>query len=263
MNLKTRITALGGALALTAGLAGVLIAAPSPVFAATPTTSELAAEHPAMQQDLSYGDFSHWVCTLQADLALLGYSQVGPMDCAFGPMTQAAVEAFQSQNGLAVTGSTNEATWQDILAGFNLVPPYSQNSGSSSSNSNANAITNPNGSGMPSTIDGYPVEGELHMIATAYGPSLQDNYPYGPVDYFGQPLQFGMIAVDPSVIPLKTRLYVTGYTDSVLPSGGFLGQALDEGDAIQGDRIDIFMNQDPQTVSNFGIEPVIVYVLGN
>lgn len=113
------------------------------------------------------------------------------------------------------------------------------------------------------TIDGYPVKHVYHMIATAYGPSLQDNYPYGPTDAFGQPLAPGMIAVDPSVIPLKSRVYVTGYKDGYLPTGGFLGRAMDTGGAIQGMRVDIFMNDNAQTVSNFGVQPVTVYVLGH
>ena len=131
---------------------------------------------------------------------------------------------------------------------------------SSTSASSAPTVTTT--TGTANTIDGYPVLKVIHMTATAYGPSLQDNYPYGPVDYFGQPLEPGMVAVDPSVIPLKAHVYVTGYTDGRLPKGGFLGQAMDEGGAIKGNRIDIYMNANPLTVSNFGIEPVTVYVLG-
>src|SRR5579875_1365363 len=78
----------------------------------------------------------------------------------------------------------------------------------------------------------------LTMEATAYGPSAADNYPYGPTDYFGQPLVAGDIAVDPSVIPLRTCLYVTGYQDPNLPAGGFIGEADDEGGAIKGLHVD-------------------------
>lgn len=306
MNLRTRAGAWGGALALTAGLAGILVAAPTPAaHAAAPTTAALATQHPAMRQALAIGDSSHWVATLQADLQILGYPSVGPVDGIFGPKTQAGVEAFQRENGLAVTGRTNEATWQDILAGFHLTPylPHtgdrddsgattvaptpktsapssaagqSQKTGdadgaagtgsgakSGTTSTGSGTGTTRNASGTPTSIDGYPVVAVYHMKATAYGPSLRDNYPFGPVDAFGQPLKTGMIAVDPSVIPLKSRVYVQGYTDSVLPTGGFLGRAMDTGGAIKGNRIDIFMNQNPQTVSNFGIEPVTVYVLGN
>ena len=216
--------------------------------------------------------------TLQADLAELGYAQVGPADGLFGPRTQQALEAFQAQHGFSATGVTSAAVWQDILAGLGLMPRYTGTQGSQANNLNQGPAS---GSGTVnstkpapytikttqtstgSTIDGRPVLKVLHLIATAYGPSLQDNYPYGPVDAFGQPLQPGMVAVDPSVIPLKSWVYVTGYTDSVLPHGGFLGHAMDTGGAIKGLRLDIYLNANPQTVSNFGVEPVTVYVLGN
>ncbi|POB11528.1 peptidoglycan-binding protein [Sulfobacillus sp. hq2] len=224
----------------------------SPTWAQSVTLPELEAQHPAMQHTLSYSDQGHWVMTLQADLQDLGFSAVGPVDGIFGPKTEQGVKDFQQAEGLPVTGTVDPATWQDILAGFHLTPAYSSSEGSAVQASNAS----------PQTIDGKPVVAVYHMTATAYGPSAQDNYPYGPVDAFGQPLQPGMIAVDPSVIPLKSTVYVQGYHDSVLPQSGFLGQAMDTGGAIVGDRIDIFMDNGSQTVANFGIQPVTVYVLG-
>lgn len=354
---------------------GILIS-PS-VFAQTvpATTTALAQQHPAMQQVLQYGSRNHWVATLQADLKLLGYTGVGPTDGIFGPRTLGALDAFESANGFTVTGKTSAAVWQDILAGFNLVPSTGVSASAATLNhqiarhpamsqylqvgsrghwvmtlqanlkllgyksvgsvdgifgplteaalkqyQTAHGLTS-NGIASPATwqailmglgvldhsggtatttptvtttttaptaaptvtttttnpttqpsvttsssgtqmIDGYPVIAVYQVRATAYGPSLKDNYPFGPVDAFGQPLQAGMIAVDPSLIPLKSRVYVKGYTDHNLPTGGFLGRAMDTGGAIKGHRIDIFMNANPQTVSNFGIEPVTVYVLG-
>lgn len=232
--------AMLGALALSA-----------PTFAATksaPTTAHLEAQHPAMRQLLRYSDRGKWVMTLQADLNDLGVNS-GPVDGIFGPKTEAGVRAFQRSHNLPVSGVTYPATWQDILAGFGLVPPFSGHATAA-----ARAASG--------TIDGYPILHVYHMIATAYGPSLADNYPYGPTDAFGQHLQPGMIAVDPSVIPLKSRVYVTGYKDGYLPRGGFLGRAMDTGGAIKGMRIDVFMNDNPHIVSNFGVQPVKVYVLG-
>lgn len=113
----------------------------------------------------------------------------------------------------------------------------------------------------PATIDGRRVVRTLTMLATAYGPSAQDNYPYGAVDYFGQPLTLGMVAVDPNVIPLGTTLFVQGYHDAGLPAGGFVARALDEGGAIRGSRIDIFMPDSGSVVSQFGIQKVTVDVL--
>ena len=113
----------------------------------------------------------------------------------------------------------------------------------------------------PQTIDGRTVVGTMGLTATAYGPSLQDNYPYGATDYFGRPLIPGDVAVDPRVIPLGTRLWVTGYSSPILPKGGFMARAVDEGDAIKGQRIDLFIDAPEQTVSNFGIQQVTAYIL--
>lgn len=102
----------------------------------------------------------------------------------------------------------------------------------------------------------------LTVEATAYGPSLQDNYPYGPVDFYGRPLVAGDVAVDPSVIPLRSCLYITGYSSPNLPAGGYIGEADDEGGAIKGTHVDLFLNTSPAQVSNFGIQHIQVTVLG-
>jgi 3D (Asp-Asp-Asp) domain-containing protein len=102
----------------------------------------------------------------------------------------------------------------------------------------------------------------LSMVATAYGPTAQDNYPYGATDYFGRPLVAGDVAVDPHVIPLKTCLYITGYRSPYLPTGGFIGEADDEGGAIQGNRVDLFINGSESQVNSFGIQRVQVTILG-
>ncbi len=98
--------------------------------------------------------------------------------------------------------------------------------------------------------------------ATAYAPTAQDNYPYGAVDYYGRPLTKGDIAVDPSVIPLKSCLLITGYQSPYLPSGGFIGEADDEGGAIKGRHVDIYINASESQVNGFGIQSVKVTVLG-
>jgi 3D (Asp-Asp-Asp) domain-containing protein len=111
------------------------------------------------------------------------------------------------------------------------------------------------------SVGGQRIARVLHLTATAYGPSRTDNYPYGPVDFFGRPLVPGDVAVDPAVVPLGTRLYVAGYRSASLPPGGEFAWARDEGDAIRGQRIDMFVDAGPQQVSAFGVQPVTVYVL--
>jgi peptidoglycan hydrolase-like protein with peptidoglycan-binding domain len=203
---------------------------------------------------LAQGDRGRWVATLQADLRRLGYVMTGPVDGIFGPKTAAGVRAFQEDESLPATGTVDRATWQALVQAVARAPE-------AQGRSSAGPAAQVGPATAPTMIAGHQVVAVYHMLATAYGPNLQDNYPYGPTDYFGQPLQPGMIAVDPSVIPLRSLVYVTGYTDSNLPAGGFVGRAMDTGGAIKGNRIDIYMDAGPQAVSNFGIEPVTVYVL--
>jgi len=61
----------------------------------------------------------------------------------------------------------------------------------------------------------------------------------------------GVVAVDPNVIPLGTRLYVEGY--------GF-ARAEDTGGAIKGNEIDLFFNT-TQECRYFGRHQVTIYVL--
>ncbi|GIP37193.1 peptidase M23 [Paenibacillus sp. J31TS4] len=101
----------------------------------------------------------------------------------------------------------------------------------------------------------------LNITATAYSSAPEENGGWGPVDYFGNPLKLGTIAVDPSVIPMNATVYITGYSNPNLPKGGMIAKATDQGGAIKGNRIDIFMPGSPQTVSDFGIQNVKVYIL--
>ncbi|MDB5083664.1 MAG: hypothetical protein JWN30_550 [Bacilli bacterium] len=96
--------------------------------------------------------------------------------------------------------------------------------------------------------------------ATAYTSSPAENG-WGPVDYFGNPLKLGTVAVDPSVIPLGSKLYISGYNCSSLPTGGMIAYATDEGSAIKGTHIDMYLPTSVQTAQNFGIQNVKIYVL--
>ena len=96
--------------------------------------------------------------------------------------------------------------------------------------------------------------------ASAYTAAPSENG-WGPVDYFGNPLKLGTIAVDPKRIPLGSKVYVTGYDYDGLPTGGMLAVATDAGSAIKGDRIDIFVPDSQAEASQFGFQYVKVYVL--
>ncbi|WP_123043508.1 3D domain-containing protein [Cohnella candidum] len=100
----------------------------------------------------------------------------------------------------------------------------------------------------------------LDIKATAYSDAPEENG-WGPVDYFGNPLKLGTIAVDPKVIPFGTKVYITGYDFNGLPKGGLIATATDSGSAIKGKRIDIFIPGSRSFVSGFGFQSVKVYIL--
>ena len=86
------------------------------------------------------------------------------------------------------------------------------------------------------------------MEATAYLPT--DGSPAG-ITATGAKARHGIVAVDPSQIPLGTRVYVEGYGVAL---------AADVGGDINGDRIDLCM-EDYSDAMRFGRRSVKVYVL--
>lgn len=103
----------------------------------------------------------------------------------------------------------------------------------------------------------------IEVKATAYTASADENGGYAGVDYMGNPLRLGTIAVDPSVIPLGSKVYVEGYTYDGLPAGGMYAMATDTGGAVKGNRIDIFLPESKNKARMFGIQQVKVYVIGS
>jgi 3D (Asp-Asp-Asp) domain-containing protein len=91
----------------------------------------------------------------------------------------------------------------------------------------------------------------ITLVATAYSPI--GNGPFGMQTATpGVRCRYGVVAVDPSVIPLGTRLYVPGYGNCV---------AYDKGSAIKGHRIDLFYPTERQA-SAYGRKRVTVTILG-
>lgn len=222
-----------------------------------------AAGAPVLARDgtLSQGDRGLPVRVLQADLSQLG-DFGGVVSGDFGPGTAAALRSFQTHRGLTVTGTLDPATSRVLVE-------TASSFGGGGGGTTARFVQGTNrpvisgGLRVGGTIDGLRIERVLHLTATAYGATAQDNYPYGATDAFGLPLRPGDVAVDPSVIPLNTKLYVTGYKTPHLPAGGELAVARDTGGAIKGKRIDMYINSHNESlISSFGIQHVTAYVLG-
>ena len=90
--------------------------------------------------------------------------------------------------------------------------------------------------------------GAIEMEASAYLPTDGDGY---GITATGIPATYGVVAVDPSVIPLGTRLYIPGYGEAI---------AADTGGAIVGNRIDLCMESYGEAMA-FGRRSVTVYIM--
>ncbi len=88
----------------------------------------------------------------------------------------------------------------------------------------------------------------MTMRATAYLPT--DGSATGTTA-MGIPATYGIVAVDPRVIPLGTRVYIPGYGEAL---------AADTGGAIKGYKIDLCMESYSQAM-RFGRRDVTVYIL--
>jgi 3D (Asp-Asp-Asp) domain-containing protein len=96
----------------------------------------------------------------------------------------------------------------------------------------------------------------LEMVATAYTAGFEctgkrpGDRGYG-ITASGVPVGHGIVAVDPRVIPLGTRLFVEGYGEAL---------AADVGGAIIGNKIDLFHEYRDDAL-RFGRRTVRVYIL--
>ncbi len=98
----------------------------------------------------------------------------------------------------------------------------------------------------------YTYRKVLTMTATGYEPSPRSCGRYADgYTAIGMKAAPGVVAVDPKVIPLRTRLYVEGYGPAV---------AADVGSAIKGNRIDLFFETLDEAL-RYGRRRVNVYIL--
>ena len=92
----------------------------------------------------------------------------------------------------------------------------------------------------------------LTLEATAYYPGPEDTWPYASgTTASGLKAGYGVAAVDPRLIRLKTPLYVDGYGYAI---------AADKGAAIKGSKIDLCFDTYEEAV-RFGRKKVKVYLL--
>ncbi len=74
----------------------------------------------------------------------------------------------------------------------------------------------------------------------------------------GMQAKYGVVAVDPKVIPLGTKLYITSLDGSWTYGEAIAG---DTGGAIKGNRVDLFFDSYSECI-NFGRRQAMVYIIG-
>ena len=157
------------------------------------------------------------VKVLQKLLSEKGFN-VGEIDGVFGNITLKAVKDFQSSSGLTVDGVVDNDTLLKLRRASNAEFSPSRSSRS------------------------------LTMNASAYSAYDDGN---GHYTFGGNLVRKGLVAVDPTVIPMGTRLYIPGYGHAI---------ADDIGGAIKGNRIDMAFGSHSEAM-DFGRQQVTVYIL--
>ncbi len=102
----------------------------------------------------------------------------------------------------------------------------------------------------------------IEMNATAYTSSYKDtgkhpDHPEFGICYTGMKAREGVIAVDPKVIPLHTKMYVDVLGDTKDYGFAYAG---DIGSGIKGKQVDLYLDTQ-QAVDKWGCKKVKVYIL--
>jgi 3D (Asp-Asp-Asp) domain-containing protein len=180
--------------------------------------------------------------------ALLGMvSQAALQKLGNSPLT--AIASSGSVSG-AVETTIRQKIVQDL--GSQLAP-YQKELAVLSTLLNLNAQLTPQSVKDSNSLLGAPQNYKkvFSMTATAYGPGMLDNGRWDNLTYMGGTVKKGVAAVDPSVIPMGSKLWIEGYGEAI---------AEDQGSAIKGNRIDLAFNN-RQEALDYGINPVKVYIL--
>ncbi|WP_017726482.1 peptidoglycan-binding protein [Halalkalibacterium ligniniphilum] len=195
---------------------------------------------------LREGDENKLVEDLQQKLQNLGYYE-NEVHGVFDSATQKAVKAFQQAEGIGVDGLAGPETYATLYYSTNATAEATRES-EAAAPKQVQATTTASTEVAPSSAEQATYEMEATAY-TAYCEGCSGTTATG-IDLRSNP-NAKVVAVDPNVIPLGTRVHVEGYGEAI---------AGDTGGAINGHKIDLHMPT-KEEARNFGRQTVTVTVL--
>ena len=154
----------------------------------------------------------------------------GAADGVAGPLTRAAIEACQKEHGLTVDGICGAATY-GVLSGGAEYDPVALGI----HEERAHEVSRGGGRALYVSATAYSAHDPGNSNRTATGTLVRR----------------GVIAVDPSVIPLGTRVFIPGYGEAV---------AEDIGGGIHGQRIDVAFDTHAEALM-FGRQDLEIFIM--
>ncbi len=191
-------------------------------------------------ENITIGSQGQEVKELQSALNSNDY-WCGEANGIYGPRTYNALIRYQRENKLVINGKIDEA----VKKALHMLPVISAPADSQPASSPTISREEP--SNVSRGVDRV-----ISVVATGYTAAPEENWPYaGAPSYIGLPLARGIVAVDPNVIPMGTKLYIEGYGEGI---------AADQGGAINGNRIDLFFDS-KQEANEWGMRSVNVTII--
>ncbi len=159
----------------------------------------------------------------------------GDADGACGPLTVAAIKAFQKSRGLTEDGVCGDGTYYCLSGGRTYESREGEEEKPRKNNETHHETAIPSGRAIYVSASAY----------SAYDPGNSKHTASGTL------VRRGVIAVDPDVIPLGTHVFIPGYGEAV---------AEDIGSSIRGHRIDVAFDTHEEALS-FGRRDLEIIII--